>query len=65
MREFRLFIGGEFVDAASNEVFETTNPSTENVALHIGKNLKLPAGVRLVAVEVWETPENSALWRPN
>jgi 6-pyruvoyltetrahydropterin/6-carboxytetrahydropterin synthase len=44
--------------------FKTANPSTENVALHIGENLRLPAGVELVAVEVWETAENSALWRP-
>ena len=45
--------------------FQTTNPSTENVALHIGENLRLPSGVDLVTVEVWETEENSALWRPD
>ena len=28
MREFKLFIGGEFVDAEDGETFETTNPST-------------------------------------
>jgi acyl-CoA reductase-like NAD-dependent aldehyde dehydrogenase len=33
MREYKLFIGGEFVDAASGETFEATNPSTgEGVA---------------------------------
>jgi 6-pyruvoyltetrahydropterin/6-carboxytetrahydropterin synthase len=48
-----------------HSAFKAANPSTENVAQHIGKNLRLPAGVRLVAVEVWETAENSALWRPN
>ncbi len=40
------------------------NPSAENVAGHIGSNLALPAGVRLVCVEVWETAENSAVYRP-
>jgi 6-pyruvoyltetrahydropterin/6-carboxytetrahydropterin synthase len=44
--------------------FKTRNPSTENVALHIGENLRLPSGVSLVSVEVWETPENSARWSP-
>src|SRR5262249_10300718 len=44
--------------------FKTANPSTENVALHIAKNLRLPGSVRLAAVEVWETPENSAIYRP-
>jgi len=41
------------------------NPSAENVALAIGKSLKLPANAsaRLKEVEVWETPENSALYR--
>src|SRR6476659_6321009 len=28
MREYRLFIGGEFVDAASGETIDTPNPST-------------------------------------
>lgn len=44
--------------------FATLNPTTEHVALHIGRSLELPKGVRLVSVEVWETPENSALYRP-
>src|SRR5690348_823796 len=38
--------------------FSELNTSTENVALVIGKNLSLPAGVTLVSVEVWETAEN-------
>ena len=38
------------------------NPSTENVAVHIAESLKLPSGVRLKRVEVWETPENSAVY---
>ncbi len=44
--------------------FATANPSTENVALHVGRTLQLPHGVRLVSVEVWETPENSAIYLP-
>ena len=40
------------------------NPSTENVALHIGQRLKLPQKVRLLSVEVWETAANSAVYRP-
>jgi 6-pyruvoyl-tetrahydropterin synthase len=35
----------------------TLNPSAENVAVHVSRNLPLPSGVRLVQVEVWETPE--------
>lgn len=44
--------------------FQTMNPSTENVAFHVGKTLLLPQGVRLVSVEVWETAENSAVYLP-
>src|SRR5690606_9487438 len=36
--------------------FATVNPSTENIARHVGRTLQLPQGVRLVCVEVWETP---------
>ena len=41
--------------------FKTTNPSAENVALHIAQELNLPQNVKLQSVEVWETPENSAV----
>lgn len=44
--------------------FATTNPSTENVALHIAKALRLPGGISLKRVEVWETAENSASYCP-
>lgn len=57
-----------------NEVppFDSLNPSAENVALHVGRSLTaeappsrtLPGGVQLVAVEVWETDENSAVYAP-
>ena len=40
------------------------NPSAENVALHVGRSLKLTNNVRLVSVEVWETDTNSAVYRP-
>jgi 6-pyruvoyltetrahydropterin/6-carboxytetrahydropterin synthase len=40
------------------------NPSAENVALHVGRSLRLPSAVRLVSVEVWETDTNSATYRP-
>ncbi len=40
------------------------NPSAENVALHVGRSLSMPAGVKLTAVSVWETEENSATYRP-
>src|SRR3712207_2476036 len=40
------------------------NPSAENVAYHVGRSLRLPAGVRLDGVEVWETDENSAVFQP-
>src|SRR5436190_19117246 len=42
------------------------NPSAENVALHVGQALspRLPGNVALVRVEVWETDENSAVYRP-
>lgn len=46
------------------EPFDTVNPSAENVALHIGRELSLPANVRLQSVEVWETETNSAVYRP-
>ncbi len=39
------------------------NPSAENVAYHVGRTLDLPGGVRLLSVEVWETDENSAMYR--
>jgi 6-pyruvoyltetrahydropterin/6-carboxytetrahydropterin synthase len=44
--------------------FAEVNPTTEHIARHIADALQLPAGVRLVSVEVWETPENSARYVP-
>jgi 6-pyruvoyltetrahydropterin/6-carboxytetrahydropterin synthase len=44
--------------------FAQANPSAEHVARHIAMSLQLPRGVSLAEVEVWETPENSASYRP-
>jgi 6-pyruvoyltetrahydropterin/6-carboxytetrahydropterin synthase len=45
--------------------FRANNPSAEYVALHIGQSLRprLPPRVKLTLVEVWETPQNSAVYR--
>jgi len=40
------------------------NPSAENVAFHVARSLRLPNRVKLLSVEVWETEENSAIYRP-
>src|SRR5207244_2101912 len=40
------------------------NPSAENVALAVARVLKLPTGAHLDSVEVWETPQSSAIYRP-
>jgi 6-pyruvoyltetrahydropterin/6-carboxytetrahydropterin synthase len=45
-------------------MFEKMNPSAEGVAVRVAEGVKLPGGVRLVSVEVWETEENSAVYRP-
>jgi 6-pyruvoyltetrahydropterin/6-carboxytetrahydropterin synthase len=44
--------------------FQSVNPSAEQVAVVVGQALELPAGVRLAAVEVWETDNNSAVYLP-
>ncbi|MCC7350118.1 MAG: 6-carboxytetrahydropterin synthase [Phycisphaerales bacterium] len=46
------------------EAFKTRNPSAENVAVVIAQSLKLPAGMSLLSVQVWETPDCSAIFRP-
>ena len=50
-----------------NEVaaFKNVNPSAENVAATIGNAITLPSNVRLLTVEVWETDDNSAAYRPS
>ncbi len=44
--------------------FAKLNPTGEHVALTIGRSLSLPKNVRLSCVEVWETDENRAVYRP-
>jgi 6-pyruvoyltetrahydropterin/6-carboxytetrahydropterin synthase len=43
--------------------FKSANPSAENVAVHIAQRLSLSQAVKLESVEVWETDENSAVFR--
>jgi 6-pyruvoyltetrahydropterin/6-carboxytetrahydropterin synthase len=43
--------------------FDRLNPSAEQVAAHIGSALELPDDVKLMSAEVWETEENSAVYR--
>jgi len=47
-----------------HRAFSSDNPSAENVARFVAQSLALPAGVELRAVEVCETPTNSAIYRP-
>jgi len=44
--------------------FQSINPSAENVALVVGQKLRFDAGVRLISVEVWETADCKAVFRP-
>ena len=43
--------------------FADVNPSAEGVAMRVASGVVLPEGIRLVSVEVWETAENSAVYR--
>lgn len=51
-------------DLAAFDSVGGLNPSAENVALHIARSLKLPAGVHLVSVAVWEARGCCAIYRP-
>jgi 6-pyruvoyltetrahydropterin/6-carboxytetrahydropterin synthase len=42
--------------------FKDRNPSAEHVALHFAESLRLPGHIKLLAVEVWETPDCRARW---
>ncbi len=52
-----------------NEIpaFQTDNPSSENIALLIYNRLagKMKAGLKLDAVEVWESPFTAVTYRPD
>jgi 6-pyruvoyltetrahydropterin/6-carboxytetrahydropterin synthase len=43
---------------------KSTNPSAENVVLHVARSLKLPNKVRLISVEVTEAPNCVARYVP-
>ncbi len=43
---------------------QQVNPSAESIAVHIAQMLKLPKRVELKSVEVWETDQDRALYRP-
>lgn len=40
------------------------NPSAENVALVVGRALRIDAPMKLLSVEVWETADCKAAYRP-
>jgi 6-pyruvoyltetrahydropterin/6-carboxytetrahydropterin synthase len=44
--------------------FANLNPTTENVAMVVARSLKLPEGVRLTEIKVFETWDCSATYRP-
>jgi 6-pyruvoyltetrahydropterin/6-carboxytetrahydropterin synthase len=45
--------------------FATINPTAENVAVQVSKGLRLPPAVKLMKIEVWETPNCSAIFVPD
>jgi 6-pyruvoyltetrahydropterin/6-carboxytetrahydropterin synthase len=46
------------------EPFSRVNPSAEGVAMQVAAGLHLGADITLKSVEVWETADNSATYRP-
>jgi 6-pyruvoyltetrahydropterin/6-carboxytetrahydropterin synthase len=44
--------------------FQSINPSAESVALIVAKALRLDTPMKLLSVEVWETPDCKAVHRP-
>ena len=59
VREYKLLINGEFVDAASGETFETTDPSTGEVVGRVAKGGK--EDVRK-AIEAARNAFDSGVW---
>ncbi|MDT8901462.1 6-carboxytetrahydropterin synthase QueD [Anaeroselena agilis] len=47
------------------EPFRTVNPTAENIAAYVYRELagRLPAGVAVQAVKVWESPHSAAVYR--
>lgn len=44
-------------------MFQQANPTAENVAAHVAGAIRLPAGVSLASVRVWETDDCAAVVR--
>ena len=44
--------------------FRSINPSAENVARVVARALRIDAPAKLLSVEVWETPDCKAVYRP-
>lgn len=47
-----------------NRIFKKENPSAENISKYIYKQIKnkLPQGIKISKVEVWETDTNSVIY---
>jgi 6-pyruvoyltetrahydropterin/6-carboxytetrahydropterin synthase len=70
LKGFLKEITGKFDHTSLNEVppFDKMNPSAENIARTIYAELRLKMAaepVNLSAVEVWETPEQGAVYTPD
>jgi 6-pyruvoyltetrahydropterin/6-carboxytetrahydropterin synthase len=69
--DFKKLLGeiiGKYDHCCLNEVkpFDGVNPSSENIAATIYEELlpKVPADGVIDSVEVWESPESCAAYRP-
>ena len=69
--ELKQYLGdilSRFDHTCLNDIppFDKLNPSSENIAATIYKELKPKlAGVSLVAVEVWESPQTGVVYTPD
>jgi len=59
LREYKLFVGGEWVDAASGETFETTNPSDGRRVARVAKG---GAEDMRRAIDVARAAADSGVW---
>lgn len=61
-------ITGKYDHTCLNDVapFDTLNPSSENIAVVVYGQLSplIPAGGCVESIEVWESPESCAVYRP-
>ena len=51
-------ITGKLDHSFLNDFKEIDNPTSENIARYIFKNLKMPEGIKLEKVRVWESPSS-------